>query len=126
MPYFAQIDAMYLQCLAIHSYRDYSITCTEVSNHRCFLPQKFLACHAVLLPSSITKIFGLIQAVHVVFDGTTKRVKSITNKLSNISMNVDQGFYWYNSSDGHNVNSSQTSGAYVFRYKILFSYPFSV
>ena len=64
----------------------------------------------------IFAILSLIQAVQVVFDGTTKRVKSITNKLSKISVNVDQGFYWYNSSDGHNVNSSQASGAYVFRY----------
>ena len=55
------------------------------------------------------------QAVQVVFDGTTKRVKSITNKLSAISINVDQGFYWYNSSAGNNINSTQTSGAYVFR-----------
>ena len=50
------------------------------------------------------------------FDGMSNRVKSITNKVSKISVNVDQGFYWYNSSDGHNANSTQASGAYIFRY----------
>ena len=60
-------------------------------------------------------ICKFLQFVQVVFDGSTKRIKRITNKLSNISVNVDQGFYWYNSSDGHNVNSSQASGAYIFR-----------
>ena len=43
-------------------------------------------------------------------------MNSITNKLSKISVNVDQGFYWYNSSAGNNINSIQTSGAYVFRF----------
>ena len=56
------------------------------------------------------------QAVRVVFDGSSRRIKSITNKLSDISVNVDQGFYWYNSSAGNNINSTQTSGAYVFRF----------
>ena len=52
----------------------------------------------------------------MLFDGNSNRVKSITNKISKISVNVDQGFYWYNSSDGHNKNSTQASGAYIFRY----------
>ena len=64
----------------------------------------------------------LTQAVQVVFDGSSKRIKSITNKLSKISVNVDQGFYWYNSSDGHNKNSTQRSGAYIFRYMQFFMF----
>ena len=49
------------------------------------------------------------------FDGTTGRLKVINNQLSNIKLNVDQGFMWYNSSDEHNRNSTQASGAYMFR-----------
>ena len=56
-----------------------------------------------------------LQHIQVLFDGLTKRVKRITNKDSEISVSVDQGFYWYNSSDGHNKNSTQASGAYIFR-----------
>ena len=37
------------------------------------------------------------------------------NKVSKISTKVDQNFMWWNSSAGNNVNSSQASGAYVFR-----------
>ena len=36
------------------------------------------------------------------------------NKVSKISTKVDQNFLWWNSSAG-NVNSTQASGAYVFR-----------
>ena len=57
-----------------------------------------------------------IQAVQVLFDGSSRRVKSITNKVSKITVNVDQGFYWYNSSAGNNVNSTQASGTYIFRW----------
>lgn len=49
------------------------------------------------------------------FDGNTGRLKSITNLLTNISTNVDQNFLWWNSSAGNNVNSTQKSGAYIFR-----------
>ena len=66
---------------------------------------------------AFTVLFKLcVQAVQVVFNGTSKRVQRITNKISRISVSVDQGFYWYNSSDGHNMDSIQRSGAYVFRY----------
>ena len=40
---------------------------------------------------------------------------SIDNKFSKISAKVDQNFLWWNSSAGNNVNSTQTSGAYIFR-----------
>ena len=49
------------------------------------------------------------------FDGTTGRLTSMNNKVSKISAKVDQNFLWWNSSAGNNVNSSQASGAYIFR-----------
>ena len=51
----------------------------------------------------------------VTFDGVTGRMKKINNTVSKLVLNIDHGFMWYNSSDGHNVNSSQASGAYIFR-----------
>ena len=50
------------------------------------------------------------------FDGTSGHLKSINNTQSNLFLNIDQWFMWWNSSDGKNVNSSQASGAYIFRY----------
>ncbi len=47
-------------------------------------------------------------------DGTTGRLKYISNRQ--LSLKMDQTFLWYNSSDGVNVNNSQRSGAYIFRY----------
>ena len=49
------------------------------------------------------------------FDGKTGRLTSMNNIVSNISAKVDQNFLWWNSSAGNNVNSSQASGAYIFR-----------
>ena len=40
---------------------------------------------------------------------------TITNIGTQISAKVDQNFLWWNSSAGNNVNSSQASGAYIFR-----------
>ena len=37
------------------------------------------------------------------------------NKQSKVSAKIDQNFFWWNSSAGNNVNSSQASGAYIFR-----------
>jgi lysosomal alpha-mannosidase len=49
------------------------------------------------------------------FSGATGRLMMMENKVSKISAKVDQNFLWWNSSAGNNVNSSQTSGAYIFR-----------
>jgi len=50
-----------------------------------------------------------------VFDSSTGRLYSLTNKLSGIKTFVDQEIMWWNASAGNNVNSTQTSGAYIFR-----------
>lgn len=57
--------------------------------------------------------------VTVTFDGTSGRMKSITNKQSGVTIAVTADFVWYNSSaygkgwgDEHN---HQNSGAYIFR-----------
>ena len=60
-------------------------------------------------------LFLPLQAMTLTFNGDTGRLESITNKLSDISTKVDQNFLWWNSSAGNNVNSSQASGAYIFR-----------
>ena len=49
------------------------------------------------------------------FDQTTGHLKRINNTVSHIAANVDQTFLWWNSSDGNNINSTQPSGAYIFR-----------
>ena len=49
------------------------------------------------------------------FDGTTGRLKRMANLVSKIDADVDQSFLWWNSSAGNNVNSTQASGAYIFR-----------
>ncbi|XP_065912002.1 lysosomal alpha-mannosidase-like isoform X1 [Dysidea avara] len=51
----------------------------------------------------------------VTVDGKSGDVEKITNQMSGISVDVKQHFYWYASSNGANVNSSQASGAYIFR-----------
>ena len=56
-----------------------------------------------------------LQVMTLQFNGETGRLETITNKLSKISSKVDQRFLWWNSSAGNNVNSSQASGAYIFR-----------
>lgn len=64
-----------------------------------------------------TSVYDLLylQSIIVTFDGITGRMKMINNTISKLVLNVDQGFMWYNSSDGRNINSSQASGAYIFR-----------
>ena len=70
--------------------------------------------------SSLFVIFITVspfQAVQVTFDSITKGLKSITNKLSKITLNVHQGFYWYHSwGDEPSSLPIQASGAYIFRY----------
>ncbi|KJE92298.1 lysosomal alpha-mannosidase [Capsaspora owczarzaki ATCC 30864] len=54
------------------------------------------------------------QNVIVTFDGNTGRLKSLTNKISQISSAVTQDFFYYNSSWGTS-DDEQASGAYIFR-----------
>ena len=56
----------------------------------------------------------VLQMVEVGVDGNTGRLKYIT-KDGKLSLKVDQNFFWYNSSNGNNTNSTQPSGAYIFR-----------
>ena len=57
--------------------------------------------------------------MQVAVDGTTGRLKYISNN-GLLVLKMDQTFLWYNSSDGVNVNNSQRSGAYIFRFKECF------
>ncbi|KAI4882355.1 hypothetical protein NFI96_027804, partial [Prochilodus magdalenae] len=50
----------------------------------------------------------------VTFDPTTGLLSGLTNLETQQNIQLTQNFYWYNSSDG-NSESSQTSGAYIFR-----------
>ena len=42
-------------------------------------------------------------------DGESGDVEKITNQISGTSVDVKQHFYWYASSNGVNINSSQVS-----------------
>ena len=55
------------------------------------------------------------DAMALIFNCCTGRLMSMENKLSNIKAFVDQQFLWWNGSSGNNINSSQASGAYIFR-----------
>ena len=58
----------------------------------------------------------LLQAVQVTFDSINRGLKSITNKMSKISLDVHQGFYWYHAwGDEDSFMPQQRSGAYIFR-----------
>lgn len=60
----------------------------------------------------------LLQNYDVGISGETGRLYYINNNDDDgntLSLKLDQNFMWYNSSDGHNKNSSQASGAYIFR-----------
>ncbi|XP_009459998.1 PREDICTED: lysosomal alpha-mannosidase [Nipponia nippon] len=54
------------------------------------------------------------EHVRVLFDPLTGHLKEIQNLDKSISLPVFQSFYWYNASVG-NDESSQASGAYIFR-----------
>ena len=63
-----------------------------------------------------------MQQLTAVVDGQSGRLKYLDNLNEDgtiLSMKVDQNFFWYNSSDGHNKNSTQASGAYIFRWAWL-------
>lgn len=53
------------------------------------------------------------RGVKVTFSRSTGHVIGVGDGEE--SMPLDQQFLWYNASDGHNKNSTQTSGAYIFR-----------
>ncbi|XP_078577239.1 lysosomal alpha-mannosidase-like isoform X1 [Branchiostoma floridae x Branchiostoma japonicum] len=55
------------------------------------------------------------EHLSLLFDGKTGLLKSVVNLETNLTLKVNQGFYWYNSSAGNNKASNKKSGAYVFR-----------
>lgn len=60
----------------------------------------------------------------VTFDSSTGRISSVYAKALGKSYAISQDFLWYNSSAGNNANSSQASGAYIFRPNNTFTYPY--
>ncbi|XP_078285445.1 lysosomal alpha-mannosidase [Rhinoraja longicauda] len=54
------------------------------------------------------------EYLRVLFDKITGLISAIENRHQNFSLPVTQGFYWYSASMG-NKDSSQASGAYIFR-----------
>ncbi|KAK9540894.1 hypothetical protein VZT92_003314 [Zoarces viviparus] len=55
------------------------------------------------------------QFLRVTFDPDTGLLSSLTNLETKRTIKLTQNFYWYNASDGHNSESDQPSGAYIFR-----------
>ena len=53
------------------------------------------------------------HGVHATFSSETGRLTEIGG--TGEPLPLDQQFFWYNASDGNNTNSSQPSGAYIFR-----------
>uniref|UniRef100_A0A3B4WWI6 Alpha-mannosidase n=1 Tax=Seriola lalandi dorsalis TaxID=1841481 RepID=A0A3B4WWI6_SERLL len=53
--------------------------------------------------------------LRVTFDPDTGLLSSLSNLETKQSIKLTQNFYWYNASDGNNLESNQPSGAYIFR-----------
>ncbi|KAM4611334.1 lysosomal alpha-mannosidase [Polymixia lowei] len=49
------------------------------------------------------------------FDPETGLLDSLSNLETQQTIKLTQNFYWYNASDGNNMESNQPSGAYIFR-----------
>jgi hypothetical protein len=71
--------------------------------------------------TSVTLTNGVYQ---VGFSGATNSLSSITALGTNVTTPVSQTFKWYNASAGNNANSTQASGAYIFRPNNTFTYPY--
>ncbi|KAM5170378.1 lysosomal alpha-mannosidase [Mantella aurantiaca] len=79
-------------------------TVDKVSAHERFFHTK-----VVKNPLMIRNKFYRVE-----FDPDTGLIGNIYNLEKKISLPVKQSYYWYNASEG-NMESSQTSGAYIFR-----------
>lgn len=53
--------------------------------------------------------------IRLTFSNVTGLLLNVENLVYNVSVAVNQQLRWYNASAGNNVNSTQASGAYVFR-----------
>ncbi|XP_078660424.1 lysosomal alpha-mannosidase-like isoform X1 [Branchiostoma floridae x Branchiostoma belcheri] len=83
-----------------------------------FMPQAETNVVSMMIPQSPmmrgdTEIHN--EHLSLVFDSTTGYLKTVTNLKKKLVLNVNQAFYWYNSSTGNNKDSTQRSGAYIFR-----------
>eukprot|EP01088_Endostelium_zonatum_P015287 TRINITY_DN367_c0_g1_i1.p1 TRINITY_DN367_c0_g1~~TRINITY_DN367_c0_g1_i1.p1 ORF type:complete len:994 (-),score=215.51 TRINITY_DN367_c0_g1_i1:47-2986(-) len=58
-----------------------------------------------------------IENSHLIvnFEQSTGHLSAITNRVSGQTLKIDGQILWWNASAGNNVNSSQASGAYIFR-----------
>uniref|UniRef100_UPI00398EEB12 lysosomal alpha-mannosidase n=1 Tax=Pristiophorus japonicus TaxID=55135 RepID=UPI00398EEB12 len=64
------------------------------------------------------------EYIRVLFDQDTGLINGIENLRKNLSLPVTQSFHWYSASPG-NKESSQASGAYIFRPKQEVPFPMS-
>ncbi|KAF3688011.1 Lysosomal alpha-mannosidase [Channa argus] len=64
-------------------------------------------------PSTPTEIQN--KFLQVTFDPNTGLLSSLSNLETKQTIKLTQNFYWYNASDGNNLDSIQPSGAYIFR-----------
>lgn len=53
--------------------------------------------------------------IKVTFNGETNLLTSVENKVAGKKLNIQQNFYYYNASSFGDGQSSQASGAYIFR-----------
>ncbi len=50
-----------------------------------------------------------LQHYEVEFSGSSGHIKKISNLVSKVSADINQQFFWYNSSSGNNQDSSQVN-----------------
>ena len=62
------------------------------------------------------------EQIRLDFSPGTGRLTKMTQKIKDLSLKVDQQFFWYNGSQGNDI-SRQTSGAYIFRPNRSEPYP---
>ena len=62
-------------------------------------------------PPCVWMVCVILQALVLTFSGISGRLKSMHNKLSNVSAKVDQNFLWWMANGD---SRSQASGAYIF------------
>eukprot|EP01138_Halocafeteria_seosinensis_P006677 gb/GECG01006825.1/.p1 GENE.gb/GECG01006825.1/~~gb/GECG01006825.1/.p1 ORF type:complete len:1010 (+),score=105.95 gb/GECG01006825.1/:1-3030(+) len=61
--------------------------------------------------------------IELQFDGNSGLLKSAKNKMSSVSMSLEQKFMWWNASTGNGSGAAaQPSGAYVFRPNKTYAY----
>ena len=82
----------------------------QEGNNENFTPYKPISSQHVTVDPSIEN-----DNLKVTFSPQTGHITSITNKLIGNTLEIDGQILWWNASAGNNINSTQTSGAYIFR-----------